>query len=79
MMLTSISIPFPPEYYKEFIAKNNTSEIESGTSRFSEASVVFISTTGMVEACWRYIFINALIVFYNVPIRHNNATDYYNT
>jgi len=22
-MLTSISIPFPPEYYKEFVAKNN--------------------------------------------------------
>jgi len=25
MMLTSISIPFPPEYYKEFVAKNNAS------------------------------------------------------
>jgi len=24
-MLTSISIPFLPEYYKEFVAKNNTS------------------------------------------------------
>jgi len=25
MMLTSILIPFPPKYYKEFVAKNNTS------------------------------------------------------
>jgi len=28
MMLTSISIPFPPEYYKEFVVKNNTSARE---------------------------------------------------
>jgi len=25
MMLTSILIPFPPKYYKEFVAKNNIS------------------------------------------------------
>jgi len=45
MMLTSISILFLPEYYKEFVAKNNTLARESGTSRLSGASVLFISTT----------------------------------
>jgi len=38
MMLTSIS--FPPDYYKEFVVKNNTSaRNEAGTSRFFGASL----------------------------------------
>jgi len=50
MMLISILISFPLEYYKEFVAKKITFQpgIEFGTSRLSGASVLIIST---IEAC----------------------------
>jgi len=45
MMLTSILISFSPEYYKEFVAKNNSQRSNLGSLG---ASVLSISTT---EAC----------------------------
>jgi len=60
-MLTSISIPYSPEYYKEFVAKNNIIARDPGTSRLSRASVlpsrplryvvIFFATNGDENAC----------------------------
>jgi len=36
MMLTSILIPFSPEYYKEFVAKNYFFDLSHGKNGFAK-------------------------------------------